>query len=601
MENIVYGYITLNTLQQLGEEPYLDQLLINVKGNRYDERHIRDVAGAVSQALEQRGHPVLRVEVPPPGKHPHADIMGLLLLAMSAFGICVLALTGVLVVNLITGLMAAQIPHIGVMKALGASDNQIARIYLGQTAVIGVAAVIAGVIPGVVGGRILCNYMAIFLNFDITSMAVPLWVFLLVSVVGIAVPLIAAVFPISRACSVPVRVALADTGMTGTTFGESRLDRLLAGVSGLPRPVLLALRNGFRRRNRFLLTVATLAAGGVFFMSALNMRSSLINTLDVLFSGRKYDLSISLAGMQFLEKIDKAVTAVGGVARYEGWTTAEASVAGVGFIAVAIPPNSSLLSFRFIAGQGFIRDGRDQIIVNSALAARDPQFKPGALVPIQIGSENLNLTVTGIAREAFSPPVAYVIRSSPLVNSLRVGLTHADEASLDRARSALEASLARQGIRVVSSTSTAEGRTGFDLHMVMIYVFLIIVSCIVVGVGGLGLATSLSLNVLERRREMAILRCIGATPGRIYQLIVAEGIATGLLAWAVATFLAWPVSKSLSSILAAAMFKSGLDFQFEWRGILVWLAVSVALGAAASLLPAWHASRLTIREALARG
>jgi ABC-type lipoprotein release transport system permease subunit len=47
------------------------------------------------------------------------------------------------------------------------------------------------------------------------------------------------------------------------------------------------------------------------------------------------------------------------------------------------------------------------------------------------------------------------------------------------------------------------------------------------------------------------------------------------------------------------MFRSGLDFTFEPVGLVVWLLITVALSAAASFVPAWRASRATVREALA--
>src|SRR5262249_36609471 len=87
MENIVYGYITLDTLAQLGEEPYLDRMNIVVTGNRFDEQHIRNVAEGVKTLVESQGHTVRRLDIPRPGKHPHTDIMGLLLLAMAGFGL----------------------------------------------------------------------------------------------------------------------------------------------------------------------------------------------------------------------------------------------------------------------------------------------------------------------------------------------------------------------------------------------------------------------------------------------------------------------------------------------------------------------------------
>ena len=68
MENSVYGYITLDTLARLGEQPYLDQLNFVVAENRLDEQHIRAVAQDVKKLVESRGHSVRRVDIPRPGR-----------------------------------------------------------------------------------------------------------------------------------------------------------------------------------------------------------------------------------------------------------------------------------------------------------------------------------------------------------------------------------------------------------------------------------------------------------------------------------------------------------------------------------------------------
>ena len=73
----------------------------------------------------------------------------------------------------------------------------------------------------------------------------------------------------------------------------------------------------------------------------------------------------------------------------------------------------------------------------------------------------------------------------------------------------------------------------------------------------------------------------------------------GLLSWTIAALLAWPVSKSVGNFLVRMMFRSGLDFTFEPLGLLIWMLVSIVLSAVASFLPAWRASRVTVREALA--
>ena len=223
------------------------------------------------------------MDVPKPGQHPHADLMGTLLLAQVAFGLFALVLSGILVVNLLTALLASQVRQIGVMKAVGGTRWQIARIYLAQALLLGAAAWVVAVPLGIWGSRVLCRYLAVFLNFDVASFAVPAWVYLLEALVGLLVPLLAAAYPVARGTRIPVREALDDYGVAQDAFGTTAFDRALASLSGTARPLLLSLRNAFRRRARLALTLVTLSAAGVFFMSALNVRASLVRTIDRLF------------------------------------------------------------------------------------------------------------------------------------------------------------------------------------------------------------------------------------------------------------------------------------------------------------------------------
>lgn len=224
---------------------------------------------------------------------------------------------------------------------------------------------------------------------------------------------------------------------------------------------------------------------------------------------------------------------------------------------------------------------------------------------MQIGGVEKSWRVVGLAREAFTPGMAYVplsaVQQSPasLVNSLRLSLDQADEDSIGGVKADLDRNLEQNGMRARTSTSKAEHRFGYDQHMLMIYVFLIVMSSIIGCVGGLGLMTTMSLNVLERRREMGVLRAIGATPRIVWSMVVVEGLVIGLISWAIASLLAWPVSKVIGDALVGAMFRSRLDFTFEPRGLVIWLLVSIALSGLASLVPAWRASRATVREALA--
>jgi len=634
MENVVYGYITLETLALLGEEPYLDQLKILVSGDRFDRAHITAVAEDLKALLVAKGHAIRGVTIPEPGKHPHADLMGMLLLAISTFSLLVLALSGVLVVNLLTALMASQVRQIGMMKAIGGTRLQIASIYLGQALLLGASAVVIALPFGMLGARVLCRYLAVFLNFDLTSFAVPLWVYALVALVGLVTPLLAAAYPVAKGSAITVSAALADFGVADRGFGSDPLDRALAGVSGLTRPLLLAVRNSFRHRARLALTLLTLSVSGLFFMSALNVRASMMSTIDHLFGARKFDLSINLATMVPVERIQRAIVRTPGASKSEGWIVTEATLmtaadraaapaglhesGGAGghdgegappgprFAVLGLVPGTELLKLEIDEGRDLPPGDDGAIVVNSAFLARHPEVKVGQTITLRMGPAESSWRVVGVSHEAFAAPTGYVWRTSferagghvGVANTVRVALDRSDPTSIDRFLEALDRNLEAEGIRALSTSSKADSRYGFDQHMLMIYIFLVVMSVIIGGVGGLGLMTTMSLNVLERRREMGVLRAIGASARSIWLIVVAEALAIGLMSFIAASILAGPLSRGLGDFLGSVLFQTDLSFVFDPNGLLICFAASLVLSALASFVPAWHASRSSVREAL---
>jgi putative ABC transport system permease protein len=514
------------------------------------------------------------------------------------------------------GMMASQVRQIGVMKAIGGTRWQVARIYFSQALLLGIAALCIALPLGILGSRALCGPLAALLNFDITSFTVPLWVYLWAVAVGLVVPLLAAAWPVWKGSAISVREALADFGVSRNTFGSSVFDRMLAGIGGMSRPLLLAIRNSFRRRTRLALTLMTLAAGGIFFMSAINVRASLIQTLDQWFASKKYDLTVVFGDAYPSDKIERALKNIPSVVRSESWFNAQgilpprpgaSTLDGERFFVDAVPSNTKMLKLDIAEGRDLLPGDVDAIVVNTVLAAKSPEMKVGNTISFRIGPDLTSWRVVGIAREPFPPAGAYIPqafmdkeqRHPGMRNTAFLALDSTDAASVNSVKDNLERNLQREGVRVLGSNAKADMRVGVDAHMLMIYVFLVVMSGILVVVGGLGLATTMSLNVMERRREIGVIRAIGARPSTVWLIIVTEGVAVGVLSWALAALAAWPVSKLLGDALVRLAFHTKLDFSFQLQGLFIWLAVSVIFSAVASFMPARSASQITVREALA--
>lgn len=112
----------------------------------------------------------------------------------------------------------------------------------------------------------------------------------------------------------------------------------------------------------------------------------------------------------------------------------------------------------------------------------------------------------------------------------------------------------------------------------------------------LALANTLSIAVLERTREIGILRAIGGLRGQVQRMIIAEGLllsATGAGFGILAGV--W-----LGYVIVGAMNVGGFifEYRFPYAGILLTTAIGLVLGVLAALLPARHAARLDIVTAL---
>jgi putative ABC transport system permease protein len=117
-------------------------------------------------------------------------------------------------------------------------------------------------------------------------------------------------------------------------------------------------------------------------------------------------------------------------------------------------------------------------------------------------------------------------------------------------------------------------------------------------VGAIGLSGALALSVLERRREIGVMRAIGASSGTIAFLLIGEGLTMGLLSWLIALPLSIPAGYLMSQALGIAL-QGEIVFFYTPAGAIYWLVIITVLSIIASWLPARSATQISVRESLA--
>jgi putative ABC transport system permease protein len=130
-------------------------------------------------------------------------------------------------------------------------------------------------------------------------------------------------------------------------------------------------------------------------------------------------------------------------------------------------------------------------------------------------------------------------------------------------------------------------------------ILLLLMAFLLALVGGLGLAGTMSMNVMERTREIGVLRAMGASNRAIWRIVLTEGLVVCGLSWLLGTLLSYSLGMVLSDAVLLAIMQSKSAFCYSWEGAVVWLGLITIITIFACLAPAQRASRLTVREVLA--
>jgi putative ABC transport system permease protein len=156
-----------------------------------------------------------------------------------------------------------------------------------------------------------------------------------------------------------------------------------------------------------------------------------------------------------------------------------------------------------------------------------------------------------------------------------------------------------QNMKVSFSTTVPETKETTENTFSITTTMLLALAVIVALVGGIGLMGSLSISVVERVREIGVMRAVGARSGTIMGMFVMEGILQGLISWAIAVPLSFIIGQPLSNGLGQVLFQANLDYQYNWGAVLTWLVIIVVISTLASILPARNATQISVRDSLA--
>ena len=576
-----------------------NQVLLKVR----DAGTVNETAQAAARLLSRRGvdhnSPALRDPANYLGKR-ELDALFVLLFVFSLVG---LTTSGFLVANTLAAMTAEQVGEIGTIKAIGGTRGQVLTIYLVAALMYGLAGTLAGILLGALASWRLLAYVGGLLNLEI-GLAISAPAVALGAVVGLGVTTLAGLVPSLSATAIRVKQALEAYGIS-STYGLQWSDKALQRLTVLPPLAAMSLRNLARRKTRSLITMVVIAVAVAASLAAQSTGASVNSAIDGLFETYRADAWAwfdQWVGANFAADF----RAADGVTAAEVWTLGDAWVGPLRARLWGLPPDTTLYIPRLVDGRWFTANENDAVVISTDLAMENG-IRVGDIIPVEIDRDRRSLRVVGIT-----------IDNSIFLGSTVAGKVFVPEGLVERMQNhqgwatffALEfdrhdpatvekrlGDLATRYRRYQMGSDSAHREVqGAKQQTQILSLALYVMSLIIGAIGALGVLNTLTLNVLERRREIGVLRAIGATDASLGQVFVTEGLALGLGGWVIGVAGGYPLGLLLINLMQTVLFH--IDYIFRPEMVVASMVFALGIAVVASLAPALGAARMRVGQVL---
>jgi putative ABC transport system permease protein len=606
-ENLIVFYATPATVAQLSGEEGYDQLSVLLQDT--SPGAVADTVEALRRELADvpgfhglGDLPQVRAPDDWPGKADTENFSKLL----SVITVLAVLSALVLVSNTMSTLVAEQTREIGIMRAVGARRRQVTVVLLTTALHLG----LLGAVGGVVLGTLLANAAARFFGSTFWAVdvapGIDVPVLVLSLVVGILAPPLAALPAIRRAARTDLREALQSTGSVTVATGVT--DQALRRVTFLPRTLQIGLRSIARRKRRSLATVLIIALAVGNLLAVMAIQGAVTETTRTEWADHLEDVRIWTGGSEpFDRRAERVIRATPGVELAQPALTnevrlddREAFVWGV--------PHDPLLRYRISQGRWFRADearSRQPVAVIERNLADVAGVRVGQQVSVATAAGPVRLRIVGMADNQQEDGTVLFVPLATMRGLLDlptgagaywIRTTSSNHTTVDRTTALLEDRLAAIGYDIGNEIVYVATRDEVAANRV-VTTSIAVLGFLVVAISMVGLASAITTNVLERTREIGVLRCIGARARDVRRIFATEGVVLALLGWLVGIPLGALLDRMLVWLLERIV-NIEVPVRFPLANVPVALAGTLALALLVLILPVRRAVRFRPGEAL---
>jgi len=512
----------------------------------------------------------------------------------------------VLVSNTMTTLVGEQTGEIAAMKAIGARRRDIRRLYLRTALLLGALGTVIGTGLGLLLANAIVGLFASQFFFIDAGFGVSLPTLVASLFLGLVGPPLAALPAIRRAARLPLHEALQASG--SAVGGQGRLDAVLRRVRVLPRNVQIGLRGAGRRKRRTAATALQVSLAVATLLALLSLGAGVATITRDYFDDNKFDTWIqAVASKPLGPDAERLIRSTPGVRDAQGWVSNQVRIEGDDVVAWGLPARP-MMDAPTIDGRWYTEaeaSGHAKVAVLGRTLAKTTGKGVGDQIRLSTGGGPATLRVIGISSSqtgnggvVFVPVATLqaVLGSPGVVNNYWITTTSDDHGLIDRTTTRLEDTLAAHGNQVGSLVNYDAKEKQIAANG-MITTSVTVLGLLIVAISMVGLINAITMAILERTREIGILRSVGARARDVRRIFATEGLVVAILGWALGVPLGYALARALGWATGEAI---GLKITFVFPALYVAIALigTVLLALVVMLAPLRRAVRFKPGEAL---
>ncbi|HLY51237.1 MAG TPA: FtsX-like permease family protein [Solirubrobacteraceae bacterium] len=600
-------YTTAQTVAALRGKPGYTQLAFRLRDSSMAAAHqtintIRRYLQTVPGFTGFSDLPEIRSPGDWPGKGGFTKITDV------SYVVTLLALLGALVLmsSTISTLVGEQTQEIATMKAIGARERQIRRVYLRTAALLGGLGAIAGAVLGILLSWGLTSYFASSLYAISAPFSVDLAVVVASIAVGVIGPPLAAMPAVRRAARLPLAETLQASGSAAGP--EGRLEPLLRRARFLPRTAQIGLRGVTRRGRRSITTALQVALAVATLLAFLGLATSVSNTVNQSWNSYRWNIQTdSVMGQAASPHAAVLIASIPGVAHVQPQLTNSIKLGGQDGTVWAIP-DRPMYSFHLVSGRLLTpADTRTQarVVVVERTIANASGTHLGQRVALRTAAGDVPFTVVGIVSDQQNNgTVVYVplttmqsvLHTPGAVNRYWIQTTSGNHQLVDQTDMRLQMAIAAHGLQMKTTreyVGAAQDRATYR----GITTAITVLGLLIVAISMVAMISTLTMVVLERTREIGILRCIGAHARDVRRIFATEGMTVALAGWLIGIPLGFGLAHAVIA-LVQNVFHEHVLFTFPPLNIPLALLGTLILALLVIQIPLRRAVRFRPGEAL---